>query len=213
MYETSSKYCYPNSDVLINYLNIKDPKELENAERDLTSIRLAELNDRPIVGKWNLKHLQKIHKYIFQDVYPFAGKIRDEQIHKDGFPFANPLYIEQEAKKLFDELKSEGYLKGLKKGVMCERLAYYYSELNVLHPFREGNGRTQREFLRTLALRNGYTLDWTLVSREELLKASIQSTYNSKVMETIFEKTIQENEPNKALIKQWKVLENKLELD
>lgn len=100
-----------------------------------------QLQDHPIADQqWDLNHLQKIHQYIFQDVYPFAGKVRTEQIGKGDFRFASPLYIESEADRVFQELKTEKYLIGLRKNVFCERMAYYFSEINVLHPFREGNG-------------------------------------------------------------------------
>lgn len=62
-------YCYPNSDVLMNKLDIRDMKKLQNFERRLTMLRLSELLDRPVVGKFDFEHLQLIHKYIFQDIY------------------------------------------------------------------------------------------------------------------------------------------------
>lgn len=212
MYNHQSKYCYPNSDVYINKLNIRDPKVLENAEIELTMIRSIELRENPIVGNWDLNHLKEIHKYIFQDIYPFAGKIREENIAKGNFQFANYMYIESMAKKLFQDLKSEKYLEGLKKESICERLSYYLSEINALHPFREGNGRTQREFIRTLALKNGYSLDWSKVDKETLMNAFIQSTVDTKPLENLLNEIIPEQEPDKQLIQKWKTVENELEL-
>lgn len=74
-----NKYCYPNSDVLINKLNVKDKQTLFLVEKELTSIRLQELQRQPITGKFDFLHLRKIYKYIFQDIYQWAGKIRTDQ--------------------------------------------------------------------------------------------------------------------------------------
>ena len=73
------------------------------------------------------------------------------------------------------QLKDENYLSNLSKNELAERLAYYLSELNVLHPYREGNGRTTREFIRELALKNGYVLNLSKVSPSDFLSASIKS--------------------------------------
>ena len=71
-----TKYCYPDTDVLINKLDIRDLDKLHIFERKLTMLRLLELLDKPINGKFDFKHLQAIHAYIFQDVYDWAGKVR-----------------------------------------------------------------------------------------------------------------------------------------
>ena len=75
---------------------------------------------------------------------------------------------------------------------MAKRLAYYLSELNVLHPFREGNGRTTREFIRQLALKNGYKLNLSKVMPEEVLNASIESIVDTKHLEKIFNECLEE---------------------
>ncbi|MFT8362715.1 MAG: Fic family protein [Sporolactobacillus sp.] len=190
--------------MLINKFDIKDQDKLEKIDLRYSTFRIMKLQEHPIVdGQWDLKHLQKIHQSIFQDVYPFAGKIRTEQIGKGNFRFASPLYIESEAARVFKELKMEQYLTGLHKSALCERMAYYFSEVNVLHPFREGNGRTEREFLRTLALKNGYTLDFKKMSRSELLRASERSVMNAGVMVSLFQQAILEDMPNPVLLRRW----------
>ena len=90
-----------------------------------------------------------------------------------------------------EELKSENYLEGLNKEELAKRLAYYLSELNVLHPFREGNGRTTREFIRQLALKNGYKLNLSKVMPEEVLNASIESIVDTKHLEKIFNECLE----------------------
>lgn len=171
---SDTKYCYPDSDVLVNKLDIRDPNKLQIFERKLTMLRLLELIDKPIEGKFDLKHLQAIHAYIFQDVYDWAGKIRTVDIAK-GNTFCNVRFISSQADAIFSKLKEEYYLAGLEEYMFTKRLAYYFSEINALHPFREGNGRSQREFIRSLALKNGYLIYFEKVSKEEMLIASKKS--------------------------------------
>ena len=171
---SDTKYCYPDSDVLVNKLDIRDPNKLQIFERKLTMLRLLELIDKPIEGKFDLKHLQAIHAYIFQDVYDWAGKIRTVDIAK-GNTFCNVRFISSQADAIFSKLKEEYYLAGLEEHMFTKRLAYYFSEINALHPFREGNGRSQREFIRSLALKNGYLIYFEKASKEEMLIASKKS--------------------------------------
>ncbi len=185
-------YCYPDSDVLKNRLGIRDREQLRQLERRLTMLRILELVDRPIQGKFDLKHLQSIHKYIFQDVYEWAGMIREVDIAK-GNMFCNVKFIESQAEKIFGEMKEENYLQGLTEKEISARLAYYFSEINALHPFREGNGRCQREFIRTLALQAGYVINFANVSGKEMLRASEDSFLcNYKRMEELFDHCIRE---------------------
>ena len=124
-----------------------------------------------------------IHKFLFEDIYPFAGLFRNENIAKDYFQFAEWEYIESELAKLLTELKNENFLSNLSKEKFAERLAYYWAELNVLHPFREGNGRTTREFLRQLSIKNGYILNLHKVPPQDLLNASIRSIIDTSDLE------------------------------
>ena len=185
-----NKYCYPDSDVLVNKLNIKDNDKLSNAERELTSHRQKDLLVHPISGEFNLKHLQAIHKHLFQDLYEWAGEIRTVDIAKTNL-FCLARFIDSYAEDIFGKLKSDNYLVGLPKDEFVKKCAYYFCEINALHPFREGNGRSQREFIRELALNAGWSLDWYKVEPEEMLEASITSfdEDNSK-MEKVLAKAI-----------------------
>ncbi len=183
-------YCYPNSDVLKNKIGIQDMEKLQRLERRLTMLRILELVDKPIQGKFDLQHLCLIHRYIFQDVYDWAGEIRKVDIAK-GSMFCNVKFIESQAAEIFKKLKSEDYLQGLNEENTASRLAYYFSEINALHPFREGNGRSQREFIRTLTLHIGYVINFAKVSKEEMLKASKDSFLcDYGKMEQLFKKCI-----------------------
>ena len=173
--ERNSSYCYENTNTLINKLDIRDSKVLQKYEAKITAAKLLALMQKGIIGNFDVKHINAIHKYLFEDIYPFAGKLRTENIAKGVFRFAEWEYIEPELERLLNELKQENYLENLSKENLAERLAYYLSELNVLHPYREGNGRTTREFIRELALKNGYVLDLRKVSPKDFLNACIKS--------------------------------------
>ena len=167
----SDPYCYPNSRVLKNKFNIHDADELLEAERRLSKYRMEELLFEPIVGAFDFEHLKRIHAYLFQDVYDWAGEVRTVDIAK-GNLFCRCFAIEPEAERIFGELRAEKYLKDLSVYEFAKRLGYYLAEINALHPFREGNGRTQREFIRQLAYQNSYFLSYAGITPEEMIEAS-----------------------------------------
>lgn len=164
-------YCYPNSRVLKNKFEILDFDELYEEERNFSVLRERELLNSGINGRFNFTHLKKIHEYLFQDIYDWAGEVRTVDIAK-GNLFCHCFAIEAEAERIFDELKQEKYLKDLPAGLLAKRLTYYLAETNALHPFREGNGRTQREFIRQLAYQNNYFLSYAGISKAEMIAAS-----------------------------------------
>lgn len=186
-----SEYCYPNTNVLINKLNIQVNKLLSEAERKIISKRQSELQVKPIKGNFDLVHLQKIHKHIFRDIYPFAGGLRNVNISK-GDIFCLPQHIPMYADSIFSKLKKEQFLENMELEKISERLAYYLGEINALHPFREGNGRTQREFINTLAHHNGYDIDFTKMSQSQMINASIESiqTANNKLLEELIDNAL-----------------------
>jgi cell filamentation protein len=170
-----SIYYYENVPVLKNYFNLKDQSRLTSLETDISLNRLSELNARPIKGRFSWTHLSNIHRYIFGDIYPFAGKSRNENIIKGETQFCSCEYIHQTFLQMIFSLKSEKYLKGLTTRDLSNRLAYYMSELNMIHPFREGNGRAIREYIRCLALSRGVNIHWDLIDKDRLLQAIIHS--------------------------------------
>lgn len=171
-YEWDVKYCYPDSNVLINKLNITDAQALAIAEREITSVKLAYAKLNPVKGNFDLKHLQDIHRFLFEDIYPWAGELRQVNIAK-GNQFCLFQNLEMYADSIFSKLKKENYLVGSEN--LPHKLAYYLSEINVLHPFREGNGRTQRLFIEYLADNAGATVDFSNVTPEEMIIASAES--------------------------------------
>lgn len=183
--ERHSNYCYNNSNVLINKLNIKNFKKLQIYEAKITAAKLLSLRQKGIIGNFDVQHLNAIHTYLFEDIYPFAGKFRNENIAKGVFRFAEWEYIECELNNLLTKLKNENYLEGISKENLANRLAFYLSELNVLHPYREGNGRTIREFIRELALKNKYVLNLSKVSPKDFLDASMKSIVDTNFLERL----------------------------
>ena len=181
----NSIYCYPGTDILINKLDLHDSNKLFNLEYQFVLAKSYILRQNVNKYGFDKQHFINIHKFLFEDIYPFAGKFRTENISKGNFTFANWEFIEEQLDYLLNKLKSENYLEGLSKEDLSKRLAFYLSELNVLHPFREGNGRTIREFIRELAYKNGYVLDLTQNTAEEIFNASVKSVFNTTDLEKI----------------------------
>lgn len=169
-----SKYCYPNSNVLKNKKNIKDLKTLGYAETRYTAARLLELENKPIRGRFDFEHLCKIHKYIFQDLYEWAGKTRNINISK-GNNFCDYRIMPTYGSSIFENYYPDCYDARNNKEEFVKVLSKHYGEVNALHPFREGNGRTQREFARELCLKCGYVFDLRKTTHKQMLQASIHS--------------------------------------
>lgn len=167
-------YCYPGTDILKNKLGITNPVKLREVERKLTSIRILDLIREPLRGNFDLKHLCDLHFYIFQDLYTWAGELRKVDIAK-GNIFCKTIFLKDQSDAIFGEIKKENYLRGLSPQEFSRRLAYHFSEINALHPFREGNGRAQREFIRELALYNHFAIDFQKTTEKEMLDASVDS--------------------------------------
>ena len=191
LYEArNSAYCYKGTDVLINLLNIRDNKTLQMAESRIVATKLFELRKNEMIGNFDVEHFIKIHKFLFEDIYPFAGKFRTENIAKGYFSFAEWEYIDTELRKLLEKLHKSNLLKNDTRVVLVKDLAYYLAELNVLHPFREGNGRTIREFIRELAYKNGYLLDLQKVEPSEVYDAFLKSVIDTNDLENVIDKCL-----------------------
>nr|WP_173051583.1 Fic family protein [Bartonella sp. TT0105] len=191
-------YTDPKTGVMYNRLGIKDKATLRNLESAFAYIRSYELDSAPIRGKFDLNHMKDIHKKLFGDVYEWAGKIRSIDITKGGCLFAYHHQIESYAPKITQQLAKEQYLRGLDADEFSQRAGYYMGEINALHPFREGNGRTQREFIGQLAREAGYNINWDGITREEMTKASIEALYGtSELLSELIRKNLTEFTKNK----------------
>jgi len=190
--EEDKKYCYPGTKVLRNKLRIKDFMRLQQAERDYSAAREADLLLHGFEGDFSLDYLCAIHRYLFQDVYTWAGKIRTVDVSK-GTMFCRAMYIVEQFDRLYNELVEENYLQDIKGSTqMADRLAYYLGEINMIHPFREGNGRTQRVYIELLAKNSKrFELDFTLISKEEMIRACAESARGANgILEELMWKAI-----------------------
>ena len=172
MTENSDPYLYPGTNVLKNLRGLTDPKQLARFEARRTHRRIAELIDTLMPGRFDIAHLKAIHRYIFQDVYEWAGQFRTVNISKGGHLFGLADFLESSLQQVLLKLAAENHLVGLDIDAFAGRAAYFLGELNAAHPFREGNGRTQREFLRELGLKAGHYIDWRAVTAQEMIEAS-----------------------------------------
>jgi cell filamentation protein len=188
----SDPYLYPDTSVLRNLADIRDANRLNQFESDHFFARLLELHENPIRGSFDSDHLRHIHKYVFQDVYAWAGEFRSVPIAKGNSFFARPEHIRAELQKLFHQLAGEQYLRGNDSKGFSQRAAHYLGEINALHPFREGNGRAQREFIRELAVESGYEIAWDRVTQDEMFAASVASFHggSNEAFATILNKII-----------------------
>lgn len=160
------------SGVLRNRLGITDAAELARAEAELTSYRLIELRARPLPGNYDLPHLQAFHRYIFGDVYDWAGELRTVSLGKGGALFCHPQHLVATADDVFTRLARDRHLRGRDRTAFVDGLTALLAEVNALHPFREGNGRTQRAFLAQLARDAGYRIRWAELDPETNRAAS-----------------------------------------
>ena len=170
-YSEDTIYCYLGTNVLKNKAGITDAKELDKYERGISFFMGSELDKKPLKGDIDFEYAKRLHKFLFSQIYDWAGEIRRVNISK-GNTFCLCDLIEVNANMLFQELKNENYLRDLGIETLVERMAYYFGDFNTIHPFREGNGRVQRQLFRELASRNGYILDFSDTTRTEMIRAS-----------------------------------------
>lgn len=172
-------YTDPETGVLKNKLGLTTEKGLERAEAAATALRSHELARSPIAGNFDMSHLKAVHQKLFSDVYQWAGQVRTVDISKGDSRFAHHGYIEAEGKKLTDQLNREQNLRGLSADKFSQRAGHYMGELNVIHPFREGNGRSLREFVGQVAKQAGYEIKWEGIDRTDMTQASIEAYQGS----------------------------------
>ena len=182
--------CYPGTTCLINKLDIRDETMLAKAEASIVLAKASFLDQHPINGGYDFEHYKEIHYYLFCDLYDWAGEIRKVNVSKKGTSFVPAAEIAVCAAACFERLSGFSAI-GLSKHELAAEVADFYNTVNMLHPFREGNGRTQRIFFKQWIQHIGYTLDLTNVDADEFMIATIQAAHG--VMDTLidfFEKSI-----------------------
>ena len=167
--------CYEGTTCLINRFGIKDEKKLSQMETLITTAKCKELEVNPIDGDFGFEHYKAIHKYIFEDLYDWAGQVRTASISKKGTVFTLPESIEPLADRIFTGLQKENCYIGYDNDRYIESIVDFYCRTNMLHPFREGNGRTQRVFLTQLIRHSGHDINFSTIDTDELMIATIQS--------------------------------------
>ncbi|GHV14920.1 hypothetical protein FACS1894219_11490 [Clostridia bacterium] len=199
---TISANCYPNTTVLINKFGITNDKTLSHAEADITQQRILLWNSKPLSEKFDFKHYKSIHKFLFEELYEWAGQIRDVDISKKGTKFCPHNEIENRADLIFTRLQKLNYYKDLPRKNFINEFVDFYISTNDLHPFREGNGRTQRLFLAQLSRNAGYNLDFANVDTDELMIATIQSAQGLRdCLLQIFNAELQRIKPYKQSVR------------
>lgn len=184
---TQSHDCYPGTQALVNYFDIRDAKQLGEMDGAIVTYKLAKMYEIDYPFDISIENYLAIHKYLFEMIYPFAGKIRSENIQKSNepyiknsvTPFCRPEYIYNNLKRIITQMKRE-FRTWKNEEEMIKRLAYFFGEINVIHPFREGNGRTQREFFRQYVRTispylpfGHYELDYALAKDDEMIRACL----------------------------------------
>ncbi len=173
MYEAEpDPYCYPGTTVLINRLGIRDQSALDIFETEVTSERATQA--LPSAGLTYSDYCA-LHRHLFQDVYAWAGEIRTVRISKEGSAFCYPEHVDRQMRTLFAGLAKEANYRALDTDTFAKKAAHFLAELNAIHPFREGNGRTQLTFLTILAEQAGHPLALERLDPEEILKATVAS--------------------------------------
>lgn len=152
-------YCYPGTTTLRNLLDIRDDELLAAAERDLSRLAASKLTFE--LPPYDLDYLCQLHRLLFQDIYPWAGELRILDIAKDSTRFCTVHRLVPEANKLFAKLQAENWFEGQSRDVLIGLSAELYGDLNMVHPFRDGNGRAQRLLFEHLIINAGYQIDWS----------------------------------------------------
>lgn len=176
------EYTYTNrKGILLNLAKIEDEKILLAYESLKVSKRVEELFENPIKIEDSYS-LLRIHNYLFQDIFDWAGKLRTVNISKDGKQFFNVERFHIALKYIDTQLVEYRTINKTEKKLIAEKLAEILDTINYLHPFREGNGRTQREFLRVLALEKGYKLNLNPPDNKNVYERYMHGTINSDVI-------------------------------
>jgi len=184
-------YLYPELNVMRNRLGIRQAERLAQAAYEFTALRAATLSLGPLLR--GLPHLCAIHQHLYQDIFDWAGDIREMDIYQGDTRFCHFAYIEKEGNALMQDLEDEAYLVGLNPEEFVARLSHYYCEINVLHPFRIGNGIAQRIFFEQLAIHAGYQLNWRDIDPEAWAQANQSGAMGDlSALNTIFSKVVSE---------------------
>lgn len=186
--------CYEGTTCLINKFNIKDENILKDLETTVTFSKITEYSLDPLFNTFDVNHYKAIHKYLFDDIYEWAGSYRSVDMSKKGTSFAKAESIDKLMTKCFARLQAKNYFLGLSFDNFVDSIVDFYCVTNMIHPFREGNGRTQRLFLTQLINLNNYCIDFSEIDTDDLMIATIQATNGvTDYLKSIFKNAIKVN--------------------
>jgi len=178
--DATTDRCYKGTTCLVNKLDIRDEQKLSEAEAAIVLGKLAMLKKCPVQGAFDFEHYKKMYDFLFCDLYDWAGQIRDINLSKKGTAFVSADEIDACAKPCFERLQSFD-AEDLSHRELAEEVADFYHTINMLHPFREGNGRVQRAFFEYWAEeRLGYRLDLAAIDADEFMIATIYAAQGIK---------------------------------
>ena len=173
--DSSTSNCYEGTTCLINKWGITDENKLKEFEGAVTFAKASELELNPISDTFDVEHYKLIHKYLFEDIYDWAGEYRTVNISKKGTKFASADQISDLMNACFMRLKDNNYFQNKSFDEFVDNIVDFYSVTNMIHPFREGNGRTQRLFISQLIRFNNYDIDFSSIDKDELMIATIHA--------------------------------------
>lgn len=171
--ESGFDECYEGTSVLVNKLDIRDEATLAEVESIVTTTKISMLLGERYEGDFTAAHYCDIHRFIFEDLYDWAGCVRKVELSKKSTHFHAPDGLERDLGLLFEYLNSQGCFMDDGREQFAEHLAEFYNDINLLHPFREGNGRAQRVLVTQIAQRAGHVIDFSLVDKDRMMIATI----------------------------------------
>ncbi len=187
--------CYKGTTCLINKMNITDEDTLNKIEADITFAKSSQLEECPISGNFDFEHYKAIHKFLFEDLYSWAGEIRKVNLYKKGTAFTDFNKIEDVADRIFLRLKAENFFRECSDDEFVNNIVDFYCMTNMLHPFREGNGRTQRIFIAQLVRFCGYDINFSDIDPDELIIGTINSANGvTDLLKEIFRNNIKKQD-------------------
>lgn len=184
--------CYPDSTVLINKLDIRDEAILSDAEIVAVLLHSSEIEENPPKTAFTFEFYCSLHESLFGDLYEWAGKLRTVNLSKKGTSFCPAADLLKYGQAKFDYLQSQKEFRELKRHEFIAEIADFYNDLNMLHCFREGNGRTQRLFFTLLIRRAGYDINFAACDMDALMMATIYAAQGiMNFLITFFDQAIQ----------------------
>ncbi|MCD7733971.1 MAG: Fic family protein [Clostridiales bacterium] len=181
----SEDSCYLGTTVLSNKLGLKSQEALDQAEKVAVTLRSVEVEQSPPPQPFTFDFYCGLHRTLFQDLYDWAGTLRTVNLSKKGTSFAPAVTLAQSGEAKFQRLQSMSEFRTLPRQQFVREVAEFYHDLNLLHPFREGNGRTQRLFFTLLIRRAGYDIRFADCDMDEFMIATIHAAHG--VMDYLYD--------------------------